>query len=132
MSFDGHVLCQRMLMTPWALATFGAATADAAAATLRKLRRVGRTGFDDFVMAFLSLYVRPAALAPADFINVTSLPTLRCRERQLNCRYPDNQGLHSCRRRSRRLPLPTSVISASVLRRARRITLPHPPCPGNV
>jgi hypothetical protein len=59
-----------MLMTPWALTTFGAATADAvavAAATLRKLRRVGRTGFDDFVMAFLSLYVRPAALGPADF-----------------------------------------------------------------
>ncbi len=66
MSFDGHVLCQRMLMTPWALTTFGAATADAAAATLRKLRRVGRTGFDDFVMAFLSLR-SAAALAPADF-----------------------------------------------------------------
>jgi hypothetical protein len=56
MSFDGHVLCQRMLMT-WALATFGAATADAdaAAATLRKLRRVGRARFVDFDMAFLSL-----------------------------------------------------------------------------
>jgi hypothetical protein len=55
-----------MLMTPWALETFGAATADAAAATLRKLRRVGCTGFDDFVMAFLSLR-SAAALAPADF-----------------------------------------------------------------
>jgi hypothetical protein len=45
-----------MLMTPCALTTFGAATADvAAAATLRKLRRVGRTGFDDLDMAFLSL-----------------------------------------------------------------------------
>jgi hypothetical protein len=46
-----------MLMTPWALATFGAATADAdaAAATLRKLRRVGRARFVDFDMAFLSL-----------------------------------------------------------------------------
>jgi len=63
MSFDGHVLCQRMLMTPWALATFGAATADAvavAAATLRKLRRVGRAGLDDFDMAFLSLRSRTA------------------------------------------------------------------------
>lgn len=55
MSFDGHVLCQRMVMTPWALTTFGAATADAvAAAALRKLRRVGRADFDDFDMAFLS------------------------------------------------------------------------------
>jgi len=47
-----------MLMTPWALTTFGAATADAvavAAATLRKLRRVGRAILDDFDMAFLSL-----------------------------------------------------------------------------
>src|SRR5262249_34698178 len=58
MSFDGHVLCQRMLIAPWALTTFGAATADAvavAAATLRKLRRVGRAILDDFDMAFLSL-----------------------------------------------------------------------------
>jgi hypothetical protein len=65
MSFDGHVLCQRMLITPWALATFGAATADAvavAAATLRKLRRVGRADFDDLDMALLPLHSR-AALA---------------------------------------------------------------------
>jgi hypothetical protein len=37
------------LTTPWALTTFGAATADAvaaAAAVLRKLRRVARTDFD--------------------------------------------------------------------------------------
>jgi hypothetical protein len=57
-----------MLMTPWALTTFGAATAEAvAAATFRKLRRVGRPGFDGFVMAFLSL-CSAAALAPADFL----------------------------------------------------------------
>ena len=58
MSFDGQVLCHRMLITPWALTTFGAATADAvavAAATLRKLRRVGRAGLDGFDIAFLSL-----------------------------------------------------------------------------
>src|SRR6266851_2498925 len=58
MSFDGHVLCHRILITPWALTTFGAATADAvavAAATLRKLRRVGRAGLDGFDIAFLSL-----------------------------------------------------------------------------
>ena len=61
-----HVLCQRMLMTPWALTTFGAAAADAAAATLRKLRRVGRAGFDDLVMAFLPI-CWGAALAPANF-----------------------------------------------------------------
>src|SRR6266566_5804788 len=70
MSFDGHVLCQRMLMTPWALTTFGAATADAvavAAATLRKLRRVGRAGLVDFDMAFLSLRSR-TALAPHPFL----------------------------------------------------------------
>src|SRR6266436_222280 len=66
MSFDGHVLCQRMLMTPWALTTFGAATADAvAAATVRKLRRVGRADFDDFVMAFLSLRSVAAWRLPA-------------------------------------------------------------------
>jgi hypothetical protein len=32
MSFDDHVLCHRMLITPWALTTFGAATAEAVAA----------------------------------------------------------------------------------------------------
>jgi hypothetical protein len=61
MSFDGHVLCQRMLMGPWALTTPGAATADAdaaAAATLRKLRRVGRARFVDFDMAFLPRCIR--------------------------------------------------------------------------
>src|SRR6185369_9732270 len=42
MSFDGQVLCQRMLIGPWALTTVGAATAVAAlaAATFRKRRRV--------------------------------------------------------------------------------------------
>src|SRR6516225_4511567 len=104
MSFDGHVLCQRMLMTPWALTTFGAATADAAAATLRKLRRVGRTGFDDLVMAFLSPIVRRRLWRLPIFIDIASLSTLRSREPQLNCRYPRNQGLHTCPRPSRRLP----------------------------
>jgi hypothetical protein len=45
MSFDGHVLCQRIVVGPWALATLGAATAAAdvaTAAALRKLRRVAR------------------------------------------------------------------------------------------
>ena len=32
MSFDGQVLCQRMLIGPWALTTLGAATAAAARA----------------------------------------------------------------------------------------------------
>src|ERR1043166_6539077 len=42
MSFDGHVLCQRILVVPCALTTFGAATAAvvASAAPLRNLRRV--------------------------------------------------------------------------------------------
>src|SRR5258708_36729756 len=42
MSFDGQVLCQRMLMGPWALTTAGAAIVEAAptAATFRKRRRV--------------------------------------------------------------------------------------------
>src|SRR5262245_18654482 len=110
MSFDGHVLCQRMLVTPWALTTLGAATAEAAAATLRKLRRVGRAGFDDFVMAFLSLDARRWRCLPI-FINITSLSTLRSRERQLNCRYPDNQGLHICRRRSPPPPPRRSAIA---------------------
>src|SRR5262245_26656437 len=42
MSFDGHVLCQRMLIGPCALTTLGAATvaAVATAAPFRNLRRV--------------------------------------------------------------------------------------------
>src|SRR3977135_376601 len=42
MSFDGHVLCQRMLIGPCALTTLGAATvaAVATAAPVRNLRRV--------------------------------------------------------------------------------------------
>ena len=41
MSFDGQVLCQRMLIGPWALTTLGAATAAApvAPAASRNLRR---------------------------------------------------------------------------------------------
>jgi hypothetical protein len=47
-----------MPIGPWALTTPGAATADAeaaAAATLKKLRRVGRALFCHFDMAFPSL-----------------------------------------------------------------------------
>src|SRR5215213_6051134 len=43
MSFDGQVLCQRMVLAPWALTTFGAATVAAAAVAptvIRNLRRV--------------------------------------------------------------------------------------------
>src|SRR5262245_23730869 len=42
MSFDGQVLCQRMLTGPWALTTVGAATVAAAATApvLMNLRRV--------------------------------------------------------------------------------------------
>jgi hypothetical protein len=58
------MLCQRMLMTPWALTTFAAAAADAATAvTFKKLRRVGRARCDDFVVAFLSLECSAATLA---------------------------------------------------------------------
>jgi hypothetical protein len=50
MSFDGHVLCQRMLIGPCALTTLGAATvaAVATAAPLRNLRRVA-TADEDLV-----------------------------------------------------------------------------------
>jgi hypothetical protein len=41
MSFDGHVLCHRILMGPCALTTVGATTAAlATAAPLKNLRRV--------------------------------------------------------------------------------------------
>jgi hypothetical protein len=51
-----------MLMAPWALTTVGVATADAeaaAAATLRKLRRVERARFGDFdmVVPLLNFYL---------------------------------------------------------------------------
>src|SRR5260370_39332184 len=48
MSFDGHVLCQRMLIGPCALTTLGAATvaAVATAAPLRNLRRVATADGD--------------------------------------------------------------------------------------
>jgi hypothetical protein len=96
MSFDGHVLCQRMLMTPWALTTFGAATADAAAATLRKLRRVVRAGFDNFDMAFLSL--PPGRFGACPFL----IKQPACARQQLNVLPPDNpQGLYTYQRRSR-------------------------------
>jgi hypothetical protein len=67
MSFDGHVLCHRMLITPWALTTLGAATAEAvaaAAAAVRKLRRVARADFDCVDITFLSLFLDGAAGRP--------------------------------------------------------------------
>src|SRR5262245_55490362 len=50
MSFDGHVLCQRILIAPCALTTLGAATlaAVASAAPLRNLRRVAAADGDLF------------------------------------------------------------------------------------
>src|ERR1700704_2353778 len=52
MSFDGQVLCQRMLIGPCALAMLGAATVAAApaAATFRKRRRLETLSFLDVVM----------------------------------------------------------------------------------
>jgi hypothetical protein len=52
MSFDGQVLCQRMLIGPWALTIAGAATVAAApaAATFRKRRRLEVVSFLDVVM----------------------------------------------------------------------------------
>src|SRR5437870_7237791 len=49
MSFDGQVLCQRMLIGPWALTTLGAATAVAVApAASMKPRRLAVFDTDDF------------------------------------------------------------------------------------
>jgi hypothetical protein len=55
MSLDGQVLCQRMLIGPWALAMFGAATVAAApaAATFRKLRRLEVLPLVGLVMGIL-------------------------------------------------------------------------------
>src|SRR5262245_49218195 len=55
MSFDGHVLCQRMLIGPCALTTLGAATvaAVATAAPLRNLRRVATVDEDLVGIYFL-------------------------------------------------------------------------------
>src|SRR3979490_522065 len=53
MSFDGQVLCQRMLIGPWALTTAGAAivAAGPAAATFKKRRRGEGFSLGDVVMA---------------------------------------------------------------------------------
>src|SRR5205807_2011537 len=52
MSFDGHVLCQRMLIAPWALTTVGAVTVAAVttAAPRRNLRRLVWLGREDYDM----------------------------------------------------------------------------------
>jgi hypothetical protein len=54
MSFDGQVLCQRMLIGPWALTTVGAATAVAApaAAAFRKRRRLVVLSLVGLVMGY--------------------------------------------------------------------------------
>src|SRR6202047_4015367 len=53
MSFAGHVLCQRMLIGPWALTTVGAVTVAAVttAAPRRNLRRLVWLGREDCDMA---------------------------------------------------------------------------------
>src|SRR6185436_609871 len=71
MSFDGQVLCQRMLIGPWALTTVGAATAVAAlaAATFRKRRRVEVLSLVGLVMGVLPVgpvLGRPALLIGAN------------------------------------------------------------------
>src|SRR5882724_5702379 len=57
MSFEGQVLCQRMLIGPWALTIVGAATVAAApaAATFRKRRRVEVLSLFGAVMVFSPL-----------------------------------------------------------------------------
>jgi hypothetical protein len=71
-----------MLITPWALTTFGAATAEAvavAAAALRKLRRVARADFASFDMDFLP---DSGALQAAPLLRQDDIPDLT-RHRQL-------------------------------------------------
>src|SRR5438045_263591 len=48
MSFEGQVLCQRMLIEPWALTTLGAATAVAVALAASMKRRRVAVLDDDF------------------------------------------------------------------------------------
>jgi hypothetical protein len=57
MSFEGQVLCQRMLTGPWALTMAGAATVAAApaAATFKKRRRVEVLSLVGAVMVFSPL-----------------------------------------------------------------------------
>src|SRR5262245_43286931 len=57
MSFDGHVLCQRILMGPCALTTLGATTvaAVATAAPLRNLRRVAASDLNCSVVMGIAL-----------------------------------------------------------------------------
>src|SRR3979411_683286 len=67
MSFEGQVLCQRMLIGPWALTMAGAATVAAApaAATFKKRRRVEVLSLVGAVMVFSPL---DAALGAAALI----------------------------------------------------------------
>src|SRR5437868_15163932 len=79
MSFDGQVLCQRMLTGPCALTIVGAATAAAApaAAVFRKRRRVDVLSLDGAVMVF----------SPLDAGPVKGPTVIYC---------PQHKGLRSC------------------------------------
>src|SRR5215469_4344425 len=69
MSFDGHVLCQRILIVPCALTTLGAATAAvvASAAPLRNLRRVAAD--EDL----LDIYSLPGSDLTDDMVRLSRL-----------------------------------------------------------
>src|SRR5215831_10072762 len=70
MSFDGHVLCQRILIGPCALTTLGAATAAvvASAAPLRNLRRVAAADED-----LLGIYFLPGSDLRDDMVRLLRL-----------------------------------------------------------
>src|SRR5204863_4530496 len=69
MSFDGHVLCHRILIAPCALTTFGAATAAvvASAGSLRNLRRVAAD--EDL----LGIYFLPGSDLTDDMVRLSRL-----------------------------------------------------------
>jgi hypothetical protein len=81
MSFDGHVLCQRMLIGPWALTTLGAATAAApvapAASRICAARRSSMLGWIQFWTFQLSrLTFRPPRRSRNGFAGVLAEPLL--------------------------------------------------------
>src|SRR5690348_14043397 len=85
MSLEGQVLCQRMLIAPWALTTLGAATAAAApaAVTFRKRRRVEDSSLVVSVMGVLPLW--PAIGLPAFLIGANSTGLARAVARDTIC-----------------------------------------------
>ena len=58
MSFEGQVLCQRMVIGPCALTMLGAATV-AAAATAAPLQRVPVHGFETPILAYAAMSSGP-------------------------------------------------------------------------